>query len=84
MLGDHFRLLCFVLLLGWGLAWGATATIFWDNFERALRFHKIRLYRERVAAVLNYQPYGHLPVVHFGYWPETMMFWCGKIGHRSK
>ncbi|MDR3314052.1 MAG: hypothetical protein LBS96_06300 [Oscillospiraceae bacterium] len=27
--------------------------------------------RERAMAALHYEPYDHLPVVHFGYWEET-------------
>lgn len=36
--------------------------------------------RERTLAILNYQPYDHLPVVHFGYWPETLAKWAAE-GH---
>ncbi|MGQ9840218.1 MAG: uroporphyrinogen decarboxylase family protein [Anaerolineae bacterium] len=39
--------------------------------------------RERTLAVLNYQPYDRLPVVHFGYWPETLAKWAAE-GHISK
>jgi uroporphyrinogen decarboxylase len=31
--------------------------------------------RERTLAVLNYQPYDRLPIVHFGYWTETVQKW---------
>jgi uroporphyrinogen decarboxylase len=31
--------------------------------------------RERAFAVLNYQPYDRLPLVHFGYWSETVQKW---------
>lgn len=36
--------------------------------------------RERVLAVLNYEPYDRLPIVHFGFWPETLQKWAGE-GH---
>jgi len=36
--------------------------------------------RERALAVLRYQPYDRLPVVHFGYWPETLQKWAAE-GH---
>jgi len=36
--------------------------------------------RERVQAILHYQPYDKLPVVHFGYWDETKMKWYQE-GH---
>ena len=36
--------------------------------------------RENVKAVLNYQPFDHLPVVMFGYWPETLQKWIAE-GH---
>jgi uroporphyrinogen decarboxylase len=37
--------------------------------------------RERAMAVLNYQPYDRLPVVHFGFWDETLDKWAqeGRI-----
>ncbi len=37
--------------------------------------------RERALAVLNYQPYDRMPVVHFGFWNETLEKWAaeGKI-----
>jgi len=31
--------------------------------------------RERALAVLRYQPYDRLPVVHFGFWIETLEKW---------
>ena len=31
--------------------------------------------RERALAVLNYQPYDRLPIVHFGFWGETVERW---------
>lgn len=36
--------------------------------------------RERMLAVLNYEPYDRLPVVHFGYWGETLKKWAAE-GH---
>ena len=36
--------------------------------------------RERMLAVLRYQPYDRLPVVHFGYWHETLEKWVHE-GH---
>lgn len=38
--------------------------------------------RERAMAVLNYQPYDRLPVVHFGFWKETLEKWA-REGHLS-
>jgi len=37
-------------------------------------------YRERALAVLRYQPYDRLPVVHFGYWGQTLQKWVEE-GH---
>ncbi|MBS6194062.1 MAG: hypothetical protein KH828_00595 [Clostridiales bacterium] len=36
--------------------------------------------RERVKAILNYQPYDRMPVVHFGFWNETLEKWYHE-GH---
>jgi uroporphyrinogen decarboxylase len=36
--------------------------------------------REVSMAILNYQPYDHFPVVHFGFWDETMAKWAEE-GH---
>jgi uroporphyrinogen decarboxylase len=36
--------------------------------------------RERAIAVLDYQPYDRLPLVHFGYWYETLEKWV-REGH---
>jgi len=38
--------------------------------------------RERTMAILNYQPYDHIPIIHFGYWRETLEKWSeeGHIG----
>ena len=36
--------------------------------------------RERALAVLHYQPYDRMPLVHFGYWPETLQKWAEE-GH---
>ena len=37
-------------------------------------------HRERFKAIMNYQAYDRLPVVHFGYWGETLQKWCDE-GH---
>lgn len=39
--------------------------------------------RERAMAVLQYESYDRLPVVHFGYWGETLLKWAeeGHISH---
>ena len=35
--------------------------------------------RKRIMAVLNYEKYDRLPVVHFGFWAETLQKWaCEK------
>ncbi len=36
--------------------------------------------RERLLAVLNYKPYDRLPIVHFGFWNETLDIWADE-GH---
>ena len=36
--------------------------------------------RERTLAILNYQPYDRLPLVHFGYWNELLDKWAAE-GH---
>lgn len=36
--------------------------------------------RERTLAILRYQPYDRMPVVHFGYWGETLEKWRDE-GH---
>ena len=36
--------------------------------------------RTRAHAILNYQDYDRLPVVHFGFWPETLQKWAEE-GH---
>jgi len=38
--------------------------------------------RERALAILNYQEYDRLPVVHFGFWVETLQKWAEE-GHLS-
>jgi hypothetical protein len=38
--------------------------------------------RERVHAILHYEPYDKMPVVHFGYWRETLEKWAHE-GHIS-
>lgn len=39
--------------------------------------------RERAMAVLNYEKYDTLPLVHFGFWNETLDKWA-KEGHLAK
>ena len=39
--------------------------------------------RQRANAVLHYQDYDRLPVVHFGYWQETLQKWAEQ-GHITK
>lgn len=39
--------------------------------------------RERALAVLRYQPYDRLPIIHFGYWRETLQKWVEE-GHISE
>lgn len=38
--------------------------------------------RERALAVLNYKKYDRLPIVHFGFWNETLIKWANQ-GHIS-
>jgi hypothetical protein len=38
--------------------------------------------RTRTLAILNYEPYDRLPLVHFGYWAETLQKWAAE-GHLS-
>jgi len=39
--------------------------------------------RERVKHILHYEPYDRMPVVHFGFWKETLDKWV-KEGHISR
>jgi uroporphyrinogen decarboxylase len=39
--------------------------------------------RERAMAILNYEDYDRMPVVHFGYWPETLLKWAHE-GHLTE
>ena len=39
--------------------------------------------RERAMAILNYEDYDRMPVVHFGYWPETLVKWA-REGHLTE
>ncbi len=39
-------------------------------------------HRQRALAVLRYQPYDRLPIVHFGFWDETLQKWADE-GHLS-
>jgi uroporphyrinogen decarboxylase len=36
--------------------------------------------RERIMAILNYEPYDRLPILHFGFWRETLEKWAQE-GH---
>jgi uroporphyrinogen decarboxylase len=38
--------------------------------------------KTRILSVLRYQGYDRIPVVHFGFWPETLQKW-GAEGHIS-
>ena len=38
--------------------------------------------KESALAILNYQEYDRLPIVHFGFWRETLAKWA-KEGHIS-
>lgn len=37
-------------------------------------------HRERFKAIMHYEAYDRLPVLHFGYWGETLQKWCDE-GH---
>jgi len=39
--------------------------------------------KERFNAVLNYQPYDRMPVMHFGFWGDTIAKWRAQ-GHLEK
>ena len=39
--------------------------------------------RERILNCLHYQPYDRLPVLHFGFWGETLQNWY-REGHLTK
>lgn len=39
--------------------------------------------RERALAVLNYEDYDRMPVVHFGFWEELLEKWCEE-GHLTQ
>ena len=39
--------------------------------------------RERILAVLNYQPVDRLPIMHFGFWHETLAKWAAE-GHLTE
>ena len=39
--------------------------------------------RDRTLSVLNYKPYDRLPVVHFGFWSETLLKWADE-GHLAR
>lgn len=39
--------------------------------------------RERLMAILNYQPYDKMPIVHFGFWTQTLEKWAAE-GHLTE
>ena len=39
--------------------------------------------RTRALAILNYEPYDRLPIVHFGYWRELLTQWATE-GHMTQ
>ena len=39
--------------------------------------------RERARAILNYESYDRIPIVHFGYWNELLGKWAAE-GHVSE
>ncbi|HQE83480.1 MAG TPA: uroporphyrinogen decarboxylase family protein [Candidatus Hydrogenedentes bacterium] len=39
--------------------------------------------RERVLAILNYKPYDRMPIVHFGFWTDTLDKWAAE-GHITR
>ena len=41
-------------------------------------------HRERFKAIMHYEAYDRLPVVHFGYWGETLQKWCDEGHLRSE
>ena len=40
-------------------------------------------HRERILAVLNYERYDRLPILHFGFWRETLEKWAEE-GHLTR
>ena len=42
-------------------------------------------HRQNILAILNYQPYDHMPVISFGYWDDTVTKWAneGHISHEE-
>ena len=40
-------------------------------------------FRENVMAILNYEKFDRMPIVSFGYWPETLQKWADE-GHITK
>ena len=38
--------------------------------------------RERLNAILHYKSYDRMPIMHFGFWPETLEKWASE-GHLS-
>jgi hypothetical protein len=48
-------------------------------WQRRIQGEKVNN-RERTLAILNYEDYDRLPIVHFGYWRETLHKWAAE-GH---
>ena len=40
-------------------------------------------HRERTLAILNYGPCDRMPIVHFGFWAETLAAWAEQ-GHITR
>jgi len=40
-------------------------------------------FRECVAAIMNYETYDRMPIVHFGYWGDTLQKWVNE-GHLTQ
>lgn len=34
--------------------------------------------RERVKSILHYEDYDKMPLVHFGFWTETLQLWASQ------
>ena len=39
--------------------------------------------REALSAILHYENFDHVPVLHFGFWPETLLKWASE-GHLER
>jgi len=40
-------------------------------------------HRENVKAILSYESYDRVPIVHFGYWKATLQKWVSHSDSRS-